>query len=406
MCLFHFTHLLLFLIITHGHPGHACQTAHDCSLLGTCEHNVCRCDSGWIGRHCGHANLLPLNITHGYQNKNEASWGGRPVHVKGKWHLFSTEITQSCPLILFMNNSQVVRCMSSIPEGPYIRQEVALLPFHHNPQIIGPTPDGYYLLFTIGTTNTDDALQIDCRSGVPSQCTQRKNKYCRGTHMPNSNGRINLAWSQTVTGPWFSKIILPFNASGNSTDWNCENNNPTATILRNGTILMVYRANSCKQSSGGGAGAGGEALGVAVASHWNGTYHRRSHPLITPANDTGYHEDPFLWQDHRGSFHLLTHNQNTHNRCGSKVAGSSCGAHLFSMDSYTWTVGIDAVYDASVTLVNGTTTNYQTRQRPQIIFNKDMEPTHLFNGGGFEGPNQDCEQKTHTYVQAFVGGRR
>ena len=351
------------------------------------------------------ADLLPLQVTDGYINPDAASWGGRPIFSGGKWHLFATEIAHRCPLILFMNNSAVIRAEASVPQGPYTRQEVVLPPFHHNPQIVGPTPDGYYLLFSIGNTKADPTLQIKCEASVPQDCTMRNHSFCRGAHMPTSNGRINLAYSRSINGPWVEKVILPYDASGNLSAWNCENNNPTPTILKNGTILLVYRANPCKASSGGGAG-GSESLGIAVASHWNGSFVRRGGaPVVSPADKTGDHEDPFVWQDKRGSFHMITHNQADNNVCGSKAAGSSCAAHLYSRDSFTWSVGKIPVYDSAVKLANGSAAVLQTRQRPQLVLNPiDLRPEFLFNGGGFHGANQDM-QLTHTYVFRFKEGK-
>ena len=276
--------------------GGLCSDAVGCSLLGECVGGSCRCDSGWSGAHCGVADLLPMNPDDGYINEGAASWGGRPLFADGKWHLFATEIQRRCPLILFMNNSAVVRAEADSPQGPYIHKEVVLPPFHHNPQVFGPTPDGYYLLFSIGN-DADPAEQIGCEAEVPKECTFRNNSFCRGSHMPTSNGRVDLAYSKSVHGPWTSKVILPYNVDGNETAWNCENNNPTATILRNGTIVLVYRADPCKAAAGGGAG-GGESLGVAVAMHWNASYVRRGGaPIVQPSDNTGMHEDPFLWQD-------------------------------------------------------------------------------------------------------------
>ena len=55
--------------------------------------------------------------------KSRASWGGRPLRVNGTWQLFVTEIAAGCPLILFMNNSMVVRAESTTGSatGPYAR---------------------------------------------------------------------------------------------------------------------------------------------------------------------------------------------------------------------------------------------------------------------------------------------
>ena len=115
---------------------------------------------------------------------------------------------------------------------------------------------------------------------------------------------------------------------------------------------------------------------------------------------------PTARQDGRGHFHIVSHNQNTNNVCGSKAAGASCGAHLFSRDSYTWAVGKHPVYDADVTLTNGSKATFQTRQRPQLLLNPaTLAPEFLFNGGGFDGANADCTHLTHTFVQAFAGHR-
>lgn len=99
--------------------------------------------------------------------------------------------------------------------------------------------------------------------------------------MPHANGRVNLAYARSVDGPWRQRVVLPYDAAGNASAWNCENNNPSPAILPNGTVLLVYRADPCRAGPGGGAG-GGEALGIAVAPHWNGTYVRRGGAPVVP----------------------------------------------------------------------------------------------------------------------------
>ncbi len=258
------------------------KVTQECSSEQVCDkESSCVCDPGWKGVDCGQADLLPYRDGDGYINNSAASWGGRPVYddVSKTWHLFATEIAHRCPLILFMNDSSVIRAEADSPTGPYSRKETVLPPFHHNPTIIGPTPDGYYLIFSIGNTNTEDE-QIPCERVVPAKCN-RAHSFCRGSHMPNSNGRINMAYSKSIHGPWIEKVILPYDAGNNASAWNCENNNPTATVLANGTIFLVYRADPCKAAAGGGAG-GGESLGVATADHWS-----VRHVLAAAANPFG-----------------------------------------------------------------------------------------------------------------------
>ena len=196
-----------------AHRAGLCNADDDCSLLGVCSGGVCKCDPGWTGADCGAADLLPMDPSEGYINATAASWGGRPVFAEGRWHLFATEIQRNCPLILFMNNSAVVRAEADSPQGPYTHKELVLPPFHHNPQIFGPTPDGYYLLFSIGN-DADPSTQIGCEVKVPRACTLRNNSFCRGAHMPSSNGRVDLSYAQSVHGPWTSKVILPYGKVG------------------------------------------------------------------------------------------------------------------------------------------------------------------------------------------------
>ena len=137
----------------------------------------------------------------------------------------------------------------------------------------------------------------------------------------------------------------------------------------------------------------GERLGIAEAVHWNGTYTKRpGGPIVAPSNGTGSHEDPFLFQDQRGHYHAVTHNQAQGNLCGNRTLGSTCGAHLFSRDSYAWSISRTPVYTHEVVMEGGETRALQTRQRPQIIFDpKTGQPTILFNGASFNGDNGDLQ---------------
>ena len=399
---------LLFLLTVSGARG--CSTVADCSLNGACSAGRCACNRGWTGTTCGALDLAPLDPTLGYQNSTAASWGGRAVLVgsgaAARWHMAVTEIANKCPLILFMYNSQVVHTVSRGPSvgGPYDRVAdseggVILPAFHHNPSLIGPTPDGMYLIFFIGAPNATG--MIDCRSVLPDVNPHPD---------PLSNGYITMAWAKdVVNGPWQSRVVLQDNGPGeNQTSWHCIENNPSAVVLPNGTVVMTYRANGCDKSD---KATSGEHLGIAVAPHWSGEFVRDPSAFVGPETSNGTNnEDPFMWHQvdpdtGAASWHIVNHQQSKNNVCGSREAGSTCGAHWYAHSPHgPWTMSPEPAYNASVRLINGSSAIFKTRQRPQLVFEADgATPLALFNGASFEGNNPDLHMLTHTFAFTFNG---
>jgi len=201
-----------------------CTSADDCSLLGKCAKGSCVCGKGWTGSSCSRGDFAPLDVSLGYHNATEASWGGRPIKdpVSGKWQLMATEIKRHCPLILFQYNSMVVRAESTTDDagGPYVHKETVLPPFHHNPTFVGPTPDGYYLLFYIGTNRPSHELDCPLPFTGWANCTPSK-RGCKIDHPTpklKSNGYTTMAYTKDIVkGPWKQKIVLR-NNDFNTTD--------------------------------------------------------------------------------------------------------------------------------------------------------------------------------------------
>ncbi len=74
--------------------GKRCTSNLDCSLLGQCQPDgSCQCKAGWTGDSCARANLLPLNVSLGYQNQTAASWGGRALQVSASCHQRASQTT-------------------------------------------------------------------------------------------------------------------------------------------------------------------------------------------------------------------------------------------------------------------------------------------------------------------------
>lgn len=372
-----------------------CTSDYNCSLLGTCgANNVCECDPGWSGPDCGAAALLPYdpNAATGYVNATAASWGGHPLpdpSVEGRWWLLVSEMARGCPLWLFENNSFIARAVSDAgPGGPYRHVDAARAPFSHSAQAIGPTPDGFYVLFYIGLP--DPAAVIDCAAhGVPPHYVHPN---------PPSMNVLSIAWARSLGGPWESRPLFRPNASAPPGAWDCAKTNPAPLLLANGTVLLAFRSTACA-----GGGGPGEYLGLARAAHWNDTYNVAPQPAVAPGAGTGSHEDPALFQDARGALHMLSHNQGAGNVCGRPT--QACGAHLFSGDGgSTWAVSATPAYDR-LALANGSSITPATRQRPQLVLDgATRRPLWLFNGAALQGRgNGDLQVLTHTLAFQFVG---
>ena len=354
------------------------------------------CTPGWAGVDCARADLLPFDPSDqtGYVNESAASWGGHPLPdpaVAGRWWLLVSEMASGCPLWLFENNSYVARAVSDAgPGGPYRHVDTVRAPFSHSVQAIGPTPDGFYVLYFIGLP--DSAAVIDCAAnGVPPHYVHPN---------PPSMNVLSVAWARSLAGPWASRPLFSPNASAPSA-WDCAKTNPAPLLLSNGTVLLAFRSTPCP----GGGGNGGEYLGLASASHWNTTiYSVRGAPAVAPSDGTGYHEDPCLFEDARGRLHMISHNQGPNNVC-NRTGSQSCGAHLYSRDGSSWAVSKSAVYDL-LELKNGTAILPATRQRPQLVLDAATRaPLWLFNGAMLVGKgNGDLAHFTHTLAFQFRSG--
>ena len=109
------------------------------------------------------------------------SWGGSVLRDDdGKLWMFAAEMANRCTLGQWTSNSQVVTAVSDSPEGPYVRQAIAIPPWSHNPDAVR-APDGTWVIFTLGPgmgkthekncSSTDTAtVAIDRKRVVRTSC--------------------------------------------------------------------------------------------------------------------------------------------------------------------------------------------------------------------------------------------
>ena len=77
-------------------------------------------------------------------------------------------------------------------------------------------------------------------------------------------------------------------------------------------------------------------------------------------------EDPFVWLDKRGAWHLLSHVYPTNTTSWDQYADIVAG-HAFSEDGLNWTFSDVPPYTADVLATDGTMAHYATRERPFLL---------------------------------------
>lgn len=273
------------------------------------------------------------------RGQSTASWGGNVVQAKdGKYHLFFAEFLNHCPLSSWGTNSVVSRAVSDSPIGPFVKKEVVQPAFHHNPTV-ALAPDGTYLLLSIGNG-----------SSTPANCSAKNVTTSTPVGDPAAAGIITLSYAKSPEGPW-TTLANPI-LTGRPGKWDYFVTNPSVYFFKNGTVLMAYRG-----------GWSPWHVGIAVATSWKDPFERVSDTYAFP----DINEDPGLFRDTRGNFHILTH-----------YFTQAPGGHAFSKDGLSWKFAGQA-YNHTIELNNGTDVTISRRERPQVL-SVNGTPRYLYTG--------------------------
>lgn len=97
-------------------------------------------------------------------------------------------------------------------------------------------------------------------------------------------------------------------------------------------------------------------------------------PITAPES-----EDPSVFQDPRGNFHLLTNINTYHRHC---AAGVACGGHAHSRDGLTWSDLYVGAFGPVFTFQNGTVYRSAYVERPQVVQDPEGVPVAFFVGTG------------------------
>jgi hypothetical protein len=323
-------------------PVNGCTSDVDCSLNGVCSTatGACACDRPWSGPRCGTLayaattpaaarDLFPINRTHN-------TWNGPVVGPdrSGQFHFYVPLYGNYTGIKSLFRVDTMLHGVADVITGPYVWERSASLPRGINPAALAfPAADGSgRTMYTLW------------------------------------EGGILPSWSPA--GPW--------NASIGST---CGGN--SAPAYHNGSFYCVsqHTLQLVSRPALGGAGGWETVSDINITDS--------SGASVRYADAVANVEDPFLWVDSRGSFHIINHRfvQTESTDCGR----STISSHVFSADGKRWHVwaGVEP-YGHTVAYDDGSSVTFPTLERPNLHFDSTGRMTHANFAAQISGGVAGC----------------
>lgn len=296
-------------------------------------------------------------------------WDVSVIKAEGKYQLFCSRWPRKYGFgVHWLFHSEVIRCESDSPEGPYEFREV-ILPARgreyfdgmntHNPTI--REFQGKYYLYYMGTTYGGEEPQ-----GVVSEA------YYWETW---NRKRIGLAVADGWGKPFVRKdrpILEPRDCS----HWDCTiTTNPSPVILPDGTTYLMYKS---RRSFGAPL-----QLGMAIAENPEGPFRRLSErPILELENPDLHVEDPFFWYDASRKKFCLIAKDDCKNGCSGITGEWGSGFYAESEDAVRFEIAEPpTVYRRTVTFADGSVQKLCNMERPSLLMENGI-PTHLFCATG------------------------
>lgn len=245
-----------------------------------------------------------------------------------------------CDLNKWQTQSMIVSAVSDSPDGPYSQDLAPTVgPWSHN-AMISRHPNGSYFLFHIGTGEL---------KGKYSPCTQDPDPFYPFPSGHPAPPAATTHVADSLSGPWRAAPNVP------------GRNNPCPYFFDNGTTLLFDRTSVLVAPS--------------IDGPWNGT----SLPTVV-VNGTLRPEDPGVYRDHRGNFHMVFNANSGHAHC---PAQQPCGGHSWSYDGLTWAVPTVPAFGTIVHYQDNSTVTYDYCERPQVLQDDNGVPLTFFAGHGY-----------------------
>lgn len=129
---------------------------------------------------------------------------------------------------------------------------------------------------------------------------------------------------------------------------------------------------------------------IAPGAIWT-VYANISHAALPPATEQYHVEDPYLWVDQRGYWHIVNH-------AYSNVQWEACGssdvsAHFFSEDGLDWNFSRQP-WGHTVTYTDGSSHTFTTLERPSPHFSTNGTLTHITLAADLVTGDEGCANRT------------
>ena len=344
--------LLLPLVVNvtcTGGPCAAPACVDDCSLNGECvSDGVCACDAPWHGAACGLIGVEPAQAggLYGY-SPNVSSWGGNAVlGDDGMHHLYVAEMATG-GLKAWASQSECTHAVSGTAQGPFTKTSAdggeALPKWCHNPYTLRDSSTGRFLMFHIGSSNDTD----------------RQHDFLHAAASP--------------FGPWTAAPSKPQSC-----------NNPAPAFHPNGTLFAVCNHQQITRASG---------APLSLNTSWSELATMQKLPAHGTVDRDRHWEDPSLWFDRRGNWHVLYHVYCLRPFAERKECMSG---HAFSRDGESWTFSNVEPFNGTVSFVGGSPPiTFSTRERPHVVFAPEdanrTTPIGVTTGVSSQQPNPSCD---------------
>mmetsp|Transcript_17727 Transcript_17727/g.46280 ORF Transcript_17727/g.46280 Transcript_17727/m.46280 type:complete len:363 (-) Transcript_17727:1552-2640(-) len=306
-----------------------CSTDLDCSLNGVCTAGECACDKPWSGDAC-----------------QTLTFATTPALAKSLYNISDPRNTWNGPIV-------------TGSDGKFHMY----VPIYNKGSLGGP-PSMLHGLATSVTGPWDwTSLPQMPTAGENPAAVVFKNESGGTVYSIWIGGKIRI--SDSPYGPFIEPDGYRYPGG-----------NP-APLFHNGAFYMTNQ------------GTGAIYTSPRLGAPWT-TFATLNHSALP--DPTYYHvEDPFMWIDKRGNWHIINHayRNDEYERCGSSVVS----AHWYSADGKAWTWASQP-YSHTVQYDDGTSHTYTTLERPNLHFDASGQLTHLNVAADLVTGDEGCASRT------------